>query len=114
MATLGYWAVEEHYALLAIKADYLNNTVTTIEDLQRDLQLGRHPREAIKAIASTEKVILLIDQLDAVSELIDRQPGRLNVLLSFIQSLAGTKNVHIVATCREFEFPSRNPICSAG
>jgi hypothetical protein len=28
----------------------------------------------------------------------------LNVLLSFIQSLSETKNVHIVATCREFEF----------
>jgi len=104
MATLGHWAVEEKYVLLAIKADYLNNTVNTIEDLQRDIQLDRHPREAIKAIANTEKVILLIDQLDAVSELLDRQPGRLNVLLSFIQSLAGTKNVHIVATCREFEF----------
>ncbi len=104
MATLGHWAVEEKYALLAIKADYLSNTVNTIEDLQHDIQLSRQPRDAIKAIANTEKIILLIDQLDAVSELLDRQPGRLNVLLSLIQSLAGTKNVHIVATCREFEF----------
>jgi hypothetical protein len=104
MATLEHWAVEEKYALLAIKADYLNNTVNTIEDLQHDIQLSRQPRDAIKAIANTEKIILLIDQLDAVSELLDRQPGRLNVLLSLIQSLAGTKNVHIVATCREFEF----------
>lgn len=104
MATLGYWALHEKYALLAIKADYLSNTVNTIEDLQRDIHLSRHLRDAIKAIASQEKVILLIDQLDAVSELLDRQPGRLNVLLALIQSLAETKNVHIVATCREFEF----------
>ena len=104
MAELGHWVVEENYALLAIKADYLSNTVNTIEDLQHDIQLSRHPRDAIKAIANAEKVILLIDQLDAVSELLDRQPGRLNVLLSLIQSLAGTKNIHIVATCREFEF----------
>lgn len=104
MATLGHWAVEEKYTLLAIKADFLSNTVNTIENLQHDIQLSRHPRDAIKAIANTEKLILLIDQLDAVSELLDRQPGRLNVLLSLIQSLAGTKNVHIVATCREFEF----------
>jgi nucleoside phosphorylase len=104
MATLGHWAVEAKYVLLAIKADYLSNTVNTIEDLQQDIQISRHPKEAVKAIANTEKVILLIDQLDAVSELLDRQPGRLNMLLSFIQSLSETKNVHIVATCREFEF----------
>jgi len=104
MATLGHWAVEAKCVLLAIKADSLSNTVNTIEDLQQDIQISRHPKEAVKAIANTEKVILLIDQLDAVSELLDRQPGRLNMLLSFIQSLSETKNVHIVATCREFEF----------
>ncbi len=104
MATLGHWAVEAKYVLLAIKADDLSNTVNTIEDLQQDIQISRHPKEAVKAIANTEKVILLIDQLDAISELLDRQPGRLNILLSLIQSLSDTQNVHIVATCREFEF----------
>jgi hypothetical protein len=104
MATLGHWAVDENHVLLAIKADYLSNTVNTLEDLKQDIHLSWHIRDAIMAIASTDKVILLIDQLDAVAEMLDRQPGRLNVLLSLIQSLAGTKNVHIVATCREFEF----------
>ena len=104
MATLGHWAVDENYVLLAIKADYLSKTVNTVEDLQQDIHLSWNIRDAIRAIASTNKIILLIDQLDAISELLDRQPGRLNVLLSLIQSLAGTKNVHIVATCREFEF----------
>ncbi|MBD2124729.1 SEFIR domain-containing protein [Trichocoleus sp. FACHB-262] len=104
MASLGHWALEEKYPLLTIKADFLNNTINTAEDLQRALELNRYPKDAIKAIANTEKIILLIDQLDAVSELLDRQPGRLNILLSLIQSLAGTENVHIVATCREFEF----------
>jgi|GEM_PF-629682 len=104
MATLGHWAVEEKYALLAIKADYLNNTVNTIEDLQHDIHLDRHPQDGIKTIANQEKIIVLIDQLDALSELLDRQPGRLNVLLSLILYLSDTENVHIVATCREFEF----------
>jgi len=104
LATLGHWAVDENCVLLAIKADYLSKTVNTIEDLQQNIHLSWNIRDAIRAIASTDKIILLIDQLDAISELLDRQPGRLNVLLSLIQSLAGTKNVHIVATCREFEF----------
>lgn len=104
IASLGHWALKAKYPLLAIKADFLSNTINTAEDLQHALELNMHPKDAIKAIANTEKIILLIDQLDAVSELLDRQPGRLNVLLSLIQSLAGTENVHIVATCREFEY----------
>ncbi|MGD2181464.1 SEFIR domain-containing protein [Lusitaniella coriacea] len=104
MATLGHWAIAEKYTLLAIKADCLSNTVNTIEDLQRDVQVDRPLQGAIRAIANREKVIFLIDQLDAISELLDRQPGRLNVLFSLIQSLSDTQNVHIVATCREFEF----------
>lgn len=106
LATLGHRVMDRGYALLAIKADYLSNTVNTLEDLRCDdqLHLSMNPRDAIKAVANRERVILLVDQLDAVSELLDRQPGRLNVLLTLIQSLAGTKGVHIVATCREFEF----------
>lgn len=106
LATLGHHLVDEEYALLAIKADCLGNTVNTLEDLRHDDQvhLSMNPKDAIKAIANKERVVLLVDQLDAVSELLDRQPGRLNVLLNLIQSLSGTRNVHIVATCREFEF----------
>jgi hypothetical protein len=106
LANLGHWAISEKYALLAIKADYLSNTVSTMDDLQHDseLQLSRKPEDAIRVIASQEKVIFLIDQLDAVSELLDRKPPRLNLLLSLIQRLSDTKNVHIIATCREFEF----------
>jgi nucleoside phosphorylase len=68
MATLGHWAVEQKYVLLGIQAGSLNNTVNTIEDLQHDIEISKHPKEAVKAIANTEKVILLIDQLDALSE----------------------------------------------
>jgi nucleoside phosphorylase len=104
MATLGHWAVDENYVLLAIKADSHGNVINTLEDLRQDINLSWNIHDAVKAIASTDKVILLIDQLDALAEMLDRQPERLNILLSLMQSLAGTRNVHIVATCREFEF----------
>lgn len=104
MATLGNELIAQSYAVLAIKADQLNGAINTIEDLQRDLHLELHPSDAIQAIASKERIVVLIDQLDAVSELLDRKSQRLNLLLSLIQRLSGSKNVHIVATCREFEF----------
>lgn len=106
LATLGHHVVDKGYVLLAIKADYLSNTINNLKDLQNDeqLNLSMNPRNAIKAVANKERVVLLIDQLDAVAELLDKLPERLNVLLNLIQSLAGTKGVHIVTTCREFEF----------
>jgi len=106
LATLGHCVVDQGYVLLAIKADYLSNTINNLKDLQNDeqLNLSMNPRDAIKAVANQERVVVLIDQLDAVAELLDKLPGRLNVLLNLIQSLAGTKGVHIVTTCREFEF----------
>lgn len=106
LSVLAHCIVDKGYALLAIKADYLGNKVNSLEDLRHDDQLhfSTDLLYAIKSVANKERVILLVDQLDAVSELLDRQPGRLNVLLNLIQSLAGTKNIHIVATCREFEF----------
>jgi hypothetical protein len=108
LATLAHLVIDKDYVVLAIKADYLGNTVNNLENLQNDdqLHLSINPRDAIKAVANAnkERVVLLIDQLDAVAELLDKRPGRLNVLLNLIQTLAGTKGVHIVATCREFEF----------
>jgi nucleoside phosphorylase len=104
MATLGNELIAQGYAVLAIKADQLNGAINTIEDLQHDLRLELHPSDAIHAIASKEQIVILMDQLDAVSELMDRKSQRLNLLLSLIQRLSGSKNVHIVATCREFDF----------
>ncbi|WP_416668726.1 phosphorylase family protein [Egbenema bharatensis] len=104
MATLGNELITQGYSVLAIKADQLNGAINTIEDLQRDLHFTLHPSDAIYAIASKERIIVLIDQLDAVSELLDRKSQRLTLLLSLIQRLSGSKNVHVVATCREFEF----------
>jgi hypothetical protein len=105
LASLGHRLRAEPVTFLAIKADMLGSTVTTLEALQRDwLHLSVGPRDAIRALAEREPVVLLIDQLDAVSELLDRQSGRLNVLLNVIHSLAGTRGVHIIATSREFEY----------
>jgi hypothetical protein len=104
LASLGHRLLAEPVTFLAIKADMLGSTVTTIEHLRDWLHLSVDPRDAIRALAEREPVVLLIDQLDAVSELLNRQSGRLNVLLDLILSLADTRGVHIIATSREFEY----------
>ena len=104
MAALGNYLISQDHVVLAIKADQLSGSIQSVEDLQRDLRLDFMPDEAIYAIASEEPIVVLIDQLDAVSELLDRRSERLTLLLALIQRLSESKNVHIVATCREFEF----------
>jgi hypothetical protein len=105
LATLGQHLHAEGVCFLAIKADMLGRDLHTFEDLQRnELHLSVDPRDAIRALAEQECVVLLVDQLDAVSELLDQHSGCLNILLNLMHSLSRTPHVHIVATSREFEF----------
>jgi hypothetical protein len=104
LARLAKRLCENRFPLLAIKADQLAPSVESLEDLRRFLGLPINPLDALKTQSTKEKVVVIIDQLDAVSELLDRKSGRLNVLLNLVHSLAGRRNVHIVVTSREFEF----------
>ena len=104
LATLASVLRERGIPLLAIKADQLGANVESLEDLRYFLDLPISPRDALIAQSTKEKVVLIIDQLDAVSELLDRKSQRLNVLLNLIHSLAGRHNVHTIASSREFEF----------
>jgi ATPase family associated with various cellular activities (AAA) len=104
LATLANRLREKGTPLLAIKADQLGPEVNSPEDLRDFLGLPIIARDAIKVQSEKEKIVLIIDQLDAVSELLDRKSGRLNVLLNLVHSLASQPNTHIVASSREFEF----------
>ena len=104
LARLANVLKERGTPLLAIRADQLGSNVETAEDLRHSLGLPIGLQEAILTLSNQHIVVLLIDQLDAVSELLDRKSGRLNVLLNLVQSLAGRRNVHILASSREFEF----------
>ena len=104
LATLANRLRQKGTPLLAIKADQLGSAVNSPEDLRDFLGLPIIARDAIKVQSEKEKIVLIIDQLDAVSELLDRKSGRLNVLLNLVHSLARQPNIHIVASSREFEF----------
>lgn len=104
LADLGHYLVDANVAILAIKADMIAATVGDNEGLRNWLGLSVDPREAVRRLAAEEKVVVLVDQLDAVSDLLDQRSERLNVLLNLIQAISGVPGVHVVASCREFEF----------
>ncbi|QDU12456.1 ATPase family associated with various cellular activities (AAA) [Gimesia maris] len=104
LAQLAKCLDENGFACLGIKADTLDVNVDTLGKLAERLQLPATVADCVMTIAQEHKVVVLIDQLDALADLVDLRSERLNVLLNLIHQLAETSNVYIIASSREFEF----------
>jgi hypothetical protein len=96
--------IEKGLPVLGIKADMLPKSVSNLLDLQKYLQLSYPIHESLIRCYENKPPILVIDQLDALSELVDRNSDRLNVLLDLIQSISNTNRVHVISSCRWFEY----------
>jgi len=90
-------------ACLAIKADLLPAEIDSSTKLMQHLGLPIPVEELLEQIAKTRRVVLIIDQLDALADLSDLRTGRLNVLLHLMNELKECEGLHIVASCRNFE-----------
>ncbi|MBX3418009.1 MAG: CHAT domain-containing protein [Pirellulaceae bacterium] len=91
--------------VISVKAEYLPKSVSSLDDLGKELLgFSCDPIQLIQYLAVRQKVVLIVDQLDAVAELMDRESNRLNILLNFLRQLHRCLNVHVVASCREFEY----------
>lgn len=104
LARLGTRLVAEDVALLAIKADQLPRTISTLEALDAWIACSVPVGDALRRLAAERRVVLLIDQLDALAELMDQHSERLSVLLRLVGALADTPNLQILLSCRSFEF----------
>lgn len=91
-------------SLLAIKGDLLNPEITTEGDLQGALSLPDLPSRMIAALARTGRVVVLLDQLDALAGHLDLKTGRLSTLLNLAKVCGDIENVTLVVSCRTFEF----------
>jgi hypothetical protein len=89
--------------VLAIKADALGEEVKDAASLAAFLGLPAAVTEHVRGLSVSERVVVLLDQLDALAAIVDLHSGRLNVLLNVVRDLDGLPNVHVVCSCREFE-----------
>ncbi|MCV2216538.1 NACHT domain-containing protein [Thauera sp. Sel9] len=96
--------------VFAIKADLLPTQVRTLNDVSKVLGLRGHLLSEIEALARTAPVVVLIDQLDAVSEVMDRSSERMRLLLQIAHHFQDKKRaerveppVHILVSSRPFE-----------
>ena len=103
LARLGSAVQAEGMPVLGIKADYLPEDALTPQVLMQYLELPVPVLSAVQSLAEEGPVLVLLDQLDALAELVVQHSARLRVLLNLIRDLNGIPNVHVVATCRSFE-----------
>lgn len=104
LSRLGQKLKDAGVPVLAIKADKLPSSIDGLDKLTRHLSLPIAAGTCLTELSKEGKVVLIVDQLDALSEIVDRKSERLNILLSFIESVAGLKNTHVVSSSRLFEF----------
>lgn len=96
--------LNDQKVVLGIKADHLNASIKDFESLSKALKLPASIEKCILQLSKADPVFLIIDQLDALSELIDVKTERLSVLLNLIKAFSENQNVHIIASSRPFEF----------
>ncbi|MGR3316890.1 MAG: NACHT domain-containing protein [Candidatus Anammoxibacter sp.] len=96
--------IENGIPVLCIKADMISKSVTDLAGLQEFLQLSYPIYDSLIRCDNGKMPVLIIDQLDALSALVDLHSERLNVLLNLIQDVSDHENVHIISSCRRFEY----------
>lgn len=96
--------------VLAIKADMLSPDIVGFADLARDLGMSGDIEQELLSRAVEAPVVLIIDQLDAVSEVMDQSSQRMQVLLrlaSRLQEAEGQEGnklpIHVLVSSRPFE-----------
>lgn len=91
------------WCVLAIKADRLPPDVLDREALAKHLNLDADVGAVLQELAKTVHVLVLIDQVDALADLVVQHSARLRVLLDLVRDLSGVEGVHTVISCRTFE-----------
>ena len=104
LARLGSQLSEDGAILLAIKADRVPRTLSTLTELDAWIGCESPTVEALRRLAATRRVVVLIDQLDALADLMDKHSQRLSALLRLVNAVRETPNLQVLVSCREFEF----------
>lgn len=104
LARLGSLLADDGTLLLAIKADRIPRDVVSLRQLSDWIDCGVDLATSLGRLAEQRRVVVLIDQLDSLGELMDQHSGRLSALLRLVESVRDTPNLHVIVSCREFEF----------
>ena len=98
------WAETASMPVLGIKADFIPADVRTEDALRAHLQLAAPIVQTLReAVTLRGSALLVIDQLDALCEVVDTRTGRLHLLLQLLRDATAIDGVRVVASIRPFE-----------
>ena len=89
--------------VLALKADQQLSDITSPAHLQERLSLSRPIYEIVERLAKLDRVVVLIDQLDALSLTLAHDEKALNLAIELLARLRRIPNVVILVSCRLFD-----------
>jgi hypothetical protein len=92
----------DHTPVLAIKADLLSG-IKTRDELIKSLDLPSPVEECVRQLTFERPVVILLDQLDALSLALSRDQATLDLVLSLLARLRDYEHVRIIASCRSFD-----------
>lgn len=104
LAQFGQNAASLGMAVFAVKADVLPRDNPFSGWGRRAIGVDISALDAIKVVALKSKVLVLIDQLDALASTVDLTSDRLNKIVDFVLQCSAISNVRIICSCRHFEF----------
>lgn len=107
--------LKQDLTVLAIKADELDKNINDLTDLAMHLKLDGDISKSLLELSDSKPLVLLIDQMDAVSEVMDQSSSRFRVLIELVLRLKAEFDlrqdfpIHIILSSRPFEasFDSR-------
>lgn len=92
----------KNWQVLGLKSDQIEFTDT--DDLSKQLHLVKRLEDVIQSLSeSHERVVLLIDQIDALSLSLSTNRTPLRSLLKLIQKVQRIENVRVVISCRPYD-----------
>ena len=104
LATLGEELRVQGVALVGVRLDRLPKDVTKPKKFQEYLKLSAPLPEAVSTLAADGPVVVLLDQFDALCDLMTDRVKRLDLILQTVAALAEIPNVHVIIACRPHEF----------
>lgn len=92
----------EDYLVLGIKSDLIE--FSNIDDLRRKLHLEKPIEDVIREEASKHtRVVLLVDQIDALSLSLSANRTPLRSILSLIRKIAHIPGIRVILSCRPYD-----------
>lgn len=88
--------------ILAFRVDRLNPTLLP-DDVGKQLGLPASPAIVLKAISDGRECLLIIDQLDAISETSGRNPEFFDCIREIIEQALNYPEMQILLACRKFD-----------